>query len=199
MSRCSSRSRFRICACTETSSAEVGSSQTISRGSPPARGRWRCAGAARRRTRADSARARRAAGPTWSTSACGRSARRAASISGRRVDQALLDDVEHHACAGRARPNGSWKTICTIARRAAGSASPSSANRSRPSSSACRRSPPAGAAVARSPPVVVLPQPTRPPAPASAGRDVEGDSPPPGRTRRSAAPRRGSGTLHRRR
>ena len=39
VSRCSSRSRFRICACTDTSSAEVGSSQTISRGSHRQRAR----------------------------------------------------------------------------------------------------------------------------------------------------------------
>ena len=58
-------SRLRICACTETSSAEVGSSQisTIS-GCRRARGRWRRAGAGRRRAGSDRRRTRARGRPT---------------------------------------------------------------------------------------------------------------------------------------
>ena len=70
------------CAWIETSSADTGSSATISRGSTASARAMPSAGAGRRRIRADSAARARAAGPTSSSSSPTR-ARRAASVLAR--------------------------------------------------------------------------------------------------------------------
>ena len=73
---------------------------------PPARGRSRCAGAGRRRTRADSARSASRRRPTWSTSVSRRGAARRGVELGPQRDQPFLEDRRTRACAGSARRTG---------------------------------------------------------------------------------------------
>ena len=136
--RLQASSRLRICAWTETSSAETGSSQTISSGSSTSaramamRWHWppenscgqrstRCRG--RGRPRSSTARTRRVA--------LGRGSRRA-------IDQRLGDDLGATVGAGRARRAGPGRSSAGAA-AAARSASPRSAVRSLPSNSTLPR------------------------------------------------------------
>ena len=77
---------------------------------PPARARWRCAGAGRRKTRAESARARRGAGrPFGQASRCARGARRA-SMSGCSACKPS-SSISNTRMRGFSDANGSWKMI----------------------------------------------------------------------------------------
>ena len=87
------------CAWIETSSAETGSSQTISFGDRrPARGRCRCAGAGRRRIRAGSGACGRRCRPTVSSSSTTRSSSSARDLARPWITQRLADDgADGHA------------------------------------------------------------------------------------------------------
>ena len=100
--RCSPDRRLRTWACTETSSAEVGSSATISRGSRasaaamPTRWRWPPDSSCGRRSASDACR------PTRSSRRATRSSRSSAAADGVRVER-LAHGPRRRSNAGRAR------------------------------------------------------------------------------------------------
>ena len=96
--------RLRICACTETSRDEVGSSQTMSAGAAPVRGRWTMPLALAARKRVREALRRSASRPTASSSRAASSAASAFESREAIEQDRLGQDRRRHACGG-SRPN----------------------------------------------------------------------------------------------
>ncbi len=153
----SSSSRFTICACTDTSSAETGSSPRISRGSDAsARAmpmRWRCpplnSCGLRSICAGDS--------PTVRSSSATRSRR--SDAGARRCSQIGSPTIRSTLMRGLSEANGSWNTTC-ISRRSRASAAGASSPMLRPSNSTS----PALGSISRSSsrPSVDLPDPLSP-------------------------------------
>ena len=137
ISCCRSRSRLRIDACTETSSADTGSSATRIAGETATRAQDRLAAAGRPRARADSGSAARRAGRRdrrASTTFSSRSRPRAS-----RCSRSGSPTISPHDMRGLSDEYGSWNTMCS-SRRSGRISRRERWVMSRPLSRICRRS-----------------------------------------------------------